>query len=115
MLTAEHTMQHQLEYELLQRELRFLNDEVELLKNHLGDIYYTTDSEEVLQQVQELDQKFMLQKEWLTRMSHELENLPYFNRQSGSGEKVKESFNLQMQANRIVNEELKNSLLKLFS
>jgi hypothetical protein len=113
MYIAEHTIQHQLENELWLRELGFLNDEIDIMKRHLGDVYYSDISEEIMNIVADFDEKFLLQKEWLDKMKDELEQFPQPDQQIGLT--LKKSFSLQMQANRIVNEELKNSFLKLFS
>ncbi len=113
MFSAEHTMQHQIEHELWLKELGFLHDEIEIMKRHLSDVYYRADYENVMHLVESFDEKFTLQKKWLNKMKNELQHFeePY----DEIGEIVKKSFSLQMQANRIVNEELKNSFLKLFS
>jgi hypothetical protein len=115
MLTAEHTMQHQLEHELWLRELGFLHDEIDIMKHHLGDVYYRDNPENVMELVADFDEKFMLQKKWLNRMTEELQQFEEPVDQEETGLAVRKSFSLQMQANRIVNEELKDSFLQLFS
>jgi hypothetical protein len=115
MYTAEHTMQHQLEHELWLKELEFLHDEIEIMKHHLSDVYYRDSEEDVMQLVADFDNKFSMQKEWLETMKNELEQFEEPENLDAVGVILKKSFRLQMQANRIVNEELKNSFLKLFS
>jgi hypothetical protein len=115
MFSAEHTMQHQIEHELWLRELGYLHDEIEIMKRHLSDVYYRGDSEDVMHMVEAFDEKFTLQKKWLNRMKNELQHFEEPHDEEEIGETVKKSFSLQMQANRIVNEELKDSFLKLFS
>lgn len=113
MFPAEHTMQHQIEHELWLKELGFLHDEIEIMKRHLSDVYYRADAENVMHLVEAFDEKFTLQKKWLNKMKNELQQ--FEEPDDEIGETVKKSFSLQMQANRIVNEELKDSFLKLFS
>lgn len=113
MFPAEHTMQHQIEHELWLKELGFLHDEIEIMKRHLSDVYYRADYENVMHLVESFDEKFTLQKKWLNKMKNELQH--FEEPDDEMGETVKKSFSLQMQANRIVNEELKDSFLKLFS
>jgi hypothetical protein len=115
MHAAEHTMQHQLEHELWLKELEFLHDEIDIMKHHLSDVYYRDSDEDIMQLVSEFDSKFSMQKEWLEKMRNELELFEGPEHLDEVGLTLKKSFSLQMQANRIVNEELKNSFLKLFS
>jgi hypothetical protein len=115
MYEAEHTMQHQLEHELWLKELAFLHDEIDIMKHHLSDVYYHESSKDIMQLVSEFDNKFSMQKEWLEKMRSELELFEGPEDLDEVGLSLKKSFSLQMQANRIVNEELKNSFLKLFS
>jgi hypothetical protein len=115
MLTAEHSLQHQVEHELWLKELAFLHDEIDIMKRHLGDLYYRDHPNDIMQLVEDFDDKFSLQKKWLARMTHELEHFEELEEQEHLGIDPEKSFSLQMQANRIVNEELKDSFLKLFS
>jgi len=115
MFTAEHTMQHQLAHELWLRELAFLNDEIDIMKHHLGDVYYRDSPEDVMQLVADFDEKFSLQKEWLEKMKYELERFDHLEEDDQSTVTMQKSFSLQMQANRIINEELKNNFLQFFS
>lgn len=115
MLIAEHIMQHQLEHELWLRELEFLHDEIDIMKHHLGDVYYRDKPENAMQLAADFDEKFMLQKKWLNRMKEELQQFEKPVDCEETGLTVRKSFSLQMQANRIVNEELKDSFLQVFS
>lgn len=116
---ANHSsLQHQLEYELWLKELGYLNDEINILKRHLPDIYYKDHSEEVMELVKHYSETFRMQKDWLHKMKEEIE-------QNNSQHRAQEAetvsnpgnsqFRLQMQANRLVNQELKDSFFKLFS
>lgn len=115
MYPAEHTMQHQLEHELWLNELAFLHQEIELMKQHLSDIYYSEAHDAIMHLIKDYDEKFSLQKEWLEKMKCELENYEPPEADEETGMSIKKSFRRQMQANRIINEELKNSFLKLLS
>lgn len=115
MYAADHKIQHQLEHALWLKELGFLCDEIEIMKRHLGHLYYRENGEEVMRAVADFDEKFCLQKEWLERMKKDLQQYEISDDPHSVDPLVKKSFSLQMQANRIVNEELKDSFLKLFS
>jgi hypothetical protein len=115
MMTAATTMHHQVEHELWLQELAGLQGEIDIMKRHLSDVYYRDNSKTVMQLVEDFEEKFTLQKRWLEKMKYELENFEELEDQEFLGLGVEKSFSLQMQANRIVNEELKDSFLKLFS
>ncbi|HEX6914456.1 MAG TPA: hypothetical protein VF145_04410 [Chitinophagaceae bacterium] len=116
--TACHSLQHHLEHELWLKELSYLNDEINILKRHLSDIYYRDNSEEEKQLVAHFSESFKMQKEWLHKMKEELEHYVEFTNVDHGNElrtPSTRSFRLQMQANRMVNQELKDNFLKLFS
>jgi len=87
-------------------------EEISVMQQHLGDLYYSDDDESLLKRVAEFDEKFTLQKQWLERMQMGLE---YVTRPRETDPLIIKTFSLQMQANRIANEELKNNFLELFS
>lgn len=113
---ANHTVKHQLEVELWLKELAFLNDQINIMKRHLHDVNQTNSSEEILKMVDHFSESFSIQKKWLHRMKGKLENIALPGEDDWEAEydltpSVK-MFSLQMQANRIVNEELKDNFLK---
>lgn len=111
--TAIHnSLQHQLEHELWLKELGFLNDEINFMKRHLADLYFQDHSEELMQKVRNFSESFRLQKEWLQKMRNEIAFQQDKELEDAPGKK---SLGLQMQANRLVNQELKDNFFKLFS
>jgi hypothetical protein len=113
---ANHTVKHQLEVKLWLRELGFLNDQINIMKRHLHDVNQSANSEDVLTMVGHFSESFSIQKKWLHRMKEQLENIALPREDDWEAEyeltpSVK-MFSLQMQANRIVNKELKDSVLK---
>jgi len=113
---ANHTVKHQLEVELWLRELGFLNDQINIMKRHLHDVNQPENPEDVLKMVEHFSESFSIQKKWLHRMKEKLEAIELPASDDWEAEynltpSVK-MFSLQMQANRIVNEELKDSFLK---
>ena len=118
LVTASHTaLQNQLLAELWLKELNFLDGEIEIMKQHLSDIYYNDDQCNVMDTVLQFDETFNMQQQWLRRMKDELQEwIPFGD--CGDlqiSDSVKKSFQLQMQANRLINDELKDNFLKLFS
>lgn len=116
---ANHTIKHELEVELWLKELAFLNDQINIMKRHLPDAADHNGSEEVLNMIDHFSESFSIQKKWLQRMKLKLENISVDEKDEWETEfeltpSVK-MFGLQMQANRIVNEELKDNFLKFFS
>lgn len=117
-MIAEHkTQQQQLETELWLRELCFLNEEIEIMKRHFPDVYYRDEPVNVPDLIERFDETFCLHQRWLQKMKDDLENWEPDNEMEFLTGSVpfKKSFRLQMQANRLINQELKDSFLKLFS
>ncbi len=115
MLQDSHTMQQHLEHELWLRELGFFKDEIDIMKHHLSDVYYSRESKDVIHLVKTFDEKFNQQKKWLNKMEKDLQQFDEPMEQTLIADTIKKSFRLQMQANRIVNEELKDSFLSLLN
>ena len=117
-LIAEHRTQHeQLQVDLWLKELSYMNEEIEIMKHHFSDVYYRDEPGNVPELIGHFNETFAMQQQWLQRMKDELENWEpgeNFDELPGSL-LLKKSFRLQMQANRLINQELKDSFLKLFS
>lgn len=109
---ATHTVKHHLEVELWLKELAFLNDQINIMKKHLSDLQIFNESEEVIKMIDHFSESFSIQKRWLHKMKTELENEPLPDEEWETEFELNPSsktFSLQMHANRIVNDELKDN------
>ena len=114
-ITDSRTQQHQVEMELWLKELSFLNDEIEIMKHHLSDVYYRDHPPNVAELVEHFDETFRIQQQWLHKMKEDIENTAEDDKDELEWFPQKKSFHLQMQANRLINQELKDNFLELFS
>jgi hypothetical protein len=113
---ANHNLKQDLEVELWLKELAFLNDQINFMKRHLPEAKDHSSSEEILNMIDHFSESFSIQKKWLHRMKLELEriSMPDEDEWQIESESIPSSkmFSLQMQANRMVNEELKDNFFK---
>jgi hypothetical protein len=116
MLVATHKNELlHLEQELWAKELSYLHEEISVLERFLAEVYYRNNHEDVLSQIDHFETRFILQKDWLSKMKHDIEH--YENPSATSLLEPEKELNhnamkIQMEVNRNINNQLKDSFLK---